>query len=90
MCVDEFGPLNLQPRPGRHWAARGGKRREPGREPRPRLRGTYTRTQGVRHLMAAYDLREDKLYGHVKPRKTRTLFTGLPCWWFRSRGSVLG
>jgi hypothetical protein len=21
-CVDEFGPLNLQPRPGRQWAAR--------------------------------------------------------------------
>jgi hypothetical protein len=21
ICVDEFGPLNLQPRPGRHWAA---------------------------------------------------------------------
>ena len=74
ICVDEFGPLNLQPRPGRHWAAVGGKHREPGRQPRPRLRATYTRTQGVRHLMAAYDLREDKLYGHVKPRKTRTLF----------------
>jgi hypothetical protein len=20
MCMDEFGPLNLQPHPGRHWA----------------------------------------------------------------------
>jgi hypothetical protein len=29
---------------------------------------------GVRHLLAAYNLREDKLYGHVKPRKTRTRF----------------
>jgi hypothetical protein len=29
---------------------------------------------GVRHLLAAYDLREDKLYGHIKPRKTRTRF----------------
>ncbi|MGF6896826.1 transposase [Nocardia sp. GAS34] len=28
----------------------------------------------MRHLMAAYDLRQDKLYGHIKPRKTRTLF----------------
>src|SRR5215469_1779522 len=53
-CVDEFGPLNLQPRPGRHWAALGGKSRQPGREPRPRLRATYTRTQGVRHLFATY------------------------------------
>jgi hypothetical protein len=23
-CMDEFGPLNLQPRPGRQWARRGG------------------------------------------------------------------
>jgi transposase len=73
-CLDEFGPLNLQPRPGRQWAAVSGKGSEPGREPRPRMRATYTRTQGVRHLFAAYDLREDKLYGHVKERKTRTRF----------------
>jgi transposase len=73
-CVDEFGPLNLQPRPGRQWAAISGKGKEPGRAPRPRMRATYTRTAGVRHLFAAYDLREDKLYGHIKPRKTRTRF----------------
>jgi hypothetical protein len=68
ICVDEFGPLNLQPRPGRQWAAVGGKNAEPGRAPRRRLRATYTRTKGVRHLFAAYDLGEDKLYGHIKPR----------------------
>ena len=73
-CVDEFGPLNLQPRPGRQWAAVSGKNAEPGREPRPRMRATYTRTQGVRHLLAAYELGEDKLFGHVKPRKTRARF----------------
>jgi transposase len=73
-CMDEFGPLNLQPRPGRQWAAVGGKGKEAGREPRPRRRATYTRTAGVRHLLAAYELGEDKLYGHVKPRKTRTRF----------------
>jgi hypothetical protein len=73
-CVDEFGPLNLQPRPGRQWAAISGKSKEPGRKPRPRLRATYKRTAGVRHLFAAYDLAEDKLYGHIKPRKTRTRF----------------
>jgi transposase len=74
ICVDEFGPLNLQPRPGRQWAPIGGKHKEPGRAPRRRLRATYTRTQGVRHLFAAYDLAEDKLYGHIKPRKTRARF----------------
>jgi transposase len=73
-CVDEFGPLNLQPRPGRHWAAISGKNKESGREPRPRIRATYTRTAGVRHLLAAYELGEDKLYGHIKPRKTRARF----------------
>jgi hypothetical protein len=43
-CVDEFGPLNLQPRPGRQWAAIGGKNKEPSRAPRRRMRATYTRT----------------------------------------------
>jgi transposase len=73
-CMDEFGPLNLQPRPGRQWAAVSGKNAEPGRAPRPRMRAAYTRTEGVRHLLAAYDLHEDKVFGHVKPRKTRTRF----------------
>jgi transposase len=73
-CMDELGPLNLQPRPGRQWAAVSGKHAEAGRRPRPRMRATCTRTAGVRHLLAAYDLGEDKVYGHVKPRKTRTRF----------------
>jgi transposase len=73
-CVDEFGPLNLQPRPGRQWAAVSGKNAEPGRVPRRRMRATYTRTAGIRHLLAAYELGEDKLFGHIKPRKTRARF----------------
>lgn len=73
-CLDEFGPLNLQPRPGRQWAERGGRHKDPDREPRPRRRATYTRPHGVRHLFAAYDLGEDKLYGHIKPKKNRTRF----------------
>jgi hypothetical protein len=72
--VDEFGPLNLQPRPGRQWAAVGGKNAEPGRAPWPRMRATDTRTAGVRHLVAAYELGEDKVFGHIKPRKTRGRF----------------
>jgi transposase len=73
-CMDEFGPLNLQPRPGRQWAAVSSKGKDPGRSPRRRMRATYHRTEGVRHLLAAYELGEDKLLGHVKPRKTRTRF----------------
>ena len=73
-CVDELGPLNLLPSPGRQWVAVSGKSKEPGRPPRPRMRATSTRTAVVRHLLAAYELGEDKLYGHVKPRKTRARF----------------
>jgi transposase len=70
MCVDEFGPLNLQPHPGRQWTTRTGG----GPSPRRRRRATYTRPHGVRHLLAAYDLSRDKLYGHIKPRKRRGEF----------------
>jgi transposase len=82
-CADEFGPLNVQPHPGRQWAAISGKTKEPGRPPRPRMRATYTRTAGIRHLLAAYELGEDKLYGHIKPRKTRTRFLAF-CRYLRS------
>jgi transposase len=67
ICMDEFGPLNLQPHPGRQWTnAAGG-----GPSPRRRRRATYTRPHGVRHLLAAYDLNRDRLYGHIKLRKRR-------------------
>lgn len=73
-CVDEFGPLNLQPHPGRQWAERGGRHKDPDREPRPRRRATYTRPHGVRHLFAALDLCSSKMYGHIKERKKRPQF----------------
>ncbi|WSV51222.1 hypothetical protein OG532_38255 [Streptomyces decoyicus] len=28
-CLDESGPLNLQPHPGRQWAERGGRHKDP-------------------------------------------------------------
>jgi transposase len=73
ICMDEFGPLNLLPRPGRQWApvaVAGGT----GAPRRRRRRATFTRTNGVRHLMAAYDLTRDKVYGHIKTKKDRTTF----------------
>ncbi|WP_331750581.1 IS630 family transposase [Streptomyces sp. NBC_00046] len=73
-CMDEFGPLNLMPHPGRQWSERGGKHKDPDREPRRRRRATYNRYGGVRHLFAALDLAKDKLYGHIKPVKKRTQF----------------
>ena len=75
ICMDEFGPLNLLPRPGKQWAPRIVKGEETTTGPRRRRRrATYTRTNGVRHLMAAYDLNQDKIYGHVKTTKDRTRF----------------
>ena len=70
ICIDEFGPLNLQPHLGRQWTTRAGG----GLRPRRRRRATYTRPHGVRHLLAAYDLSRDRLYGHLKPRKRRGEF----------------
>jgi transposase len=76
ICMDEFGPLNLMPRPGKQWApavsrADKGSTASPRRR---RRRATYKRTQGVRHLLAALDLSKNKLYGHVKANKNRTTF----------------
>ena len=73
-CLDEFGPLNLQPRPGHQWARRAGTPREPGEPPRPRRRATYHRTSGIRHLFGALDLTAGKMYGHVKRHKRRAQF----------------
>ncbi|QDL74415.1 IS630 family transposase [Streptomyces malaysiensis subsp. malaysiensis] len=79
-CLDEFGPLNLQPHPGRQWAERGGKHKDPDREQRPRRRATYTRPHGVRHLFAAYDLGKDQIYGHIKKTKNRSKFLEFCCY----------
>jgi transposase len=73
ICYDEFGPLNLQPHPGHHWAERD-ENGAPRAGPRRRRRATYKRPHGVRHLLAAYDLSTDKLYGHVKVKKGRSEF----------------
>jgi transposase len=82
-CMDEFGPLNLQPHPGKQWApvaAVKGASEEPRRR---RRRATYNRPNGVRHLLAAYDLNSDRLYGHIKTRKGRTEFLAF-CRYLRS------
>ena len=83
MCMDEFGPLNLMPHLGKQWApvAVGkGSQDAPRRRTR---RATYNRPNGVRHLMAGYDLSTDKLYGHVTKRKGRVEFLAF-CRYLRS------
>ena len=73
-CMDEFGPLNLQPHPGHQWAPVAEDKGDPETPRRRRMRATYTRPHGVRHLMAGYDLSTDRLYGHVVKKKGRTAF----------------
>lgn len=60
ICVDEFGPLNLQPRPGRGWFPSG----------RPaRLRATYNRVGGVRHMFGALDLASGQMFYRFRDPK---------------------
>ncbi|MGY2092823.1 IS630 family transposase [Nocardia gipuzkoensis] len=65
ICVDEFGPLNLQPRAGHGW--RQAKRPK-------RLRATYNRYNGIRHMFGALDLRTGQLYYRLRDRKRATEF----------------
>jgi transposase len=65
ICVDEFGPLNLQPRPGRGWFRTGCP---------ARLRATFTRTAGVRHMFAALDLATGQMFYRFRDRKRWTEF----------------
>ena len=65
LCVDEFGPLNLQPRHGRHYARTGHV---------DRLRATYNRKEGVRHMFGAYDMESDTLIGSFAVEKNSTTF----------------
>src|SRR3954454_4507187 len=67
ICVNEFGPLNLQPRHGRGWFPAG----------RPaRLRATFNRTGGVRHMFAALDLATGQMFYRFRDRKRWQEFLG--------------
>jgi transposase len=67
VCVDEFGPLNLQPRPGRGWFPRGAPARQ---------RATYHRVGGVRHMFAALDLASGQMFYRFRDRKRWQEFLG--------------
>ncbi|MGW7201802.1 IS630 family transposase [Streptomyces chryseus] len=68
ICVDEFGPLNLQPRKGKAWRQAGTPRR---------LGATYNRYGGVMHMLAALDLTTGKIYYRIRRRKRWREFLGL-------------
>lgn len=71
ISIDEFGPLNLLPRHGRHYARTGHV---------DRLRATYSRHGGVRHMFGAYDLERDTLVGTFSSKKNRTTFLAFLKW----------
>ena len=77
ICVDEFGPLNLQPHPGRQWAA--DRRQGQGTE-RRRGGGTRHLHPPARGAAPAGRLRPGQAtgcYGHIKPRKSRGRVPGV-------------
>lgn len=71
ISIDEFGPLNLLPRHGKHYARTGHV---------DRLRATYHRKGGVRHLFGAYDLERDTLVGTFTEKKNWTTFLPFLKW----------
>lgn len=60
ICFDEFGPLEVRPVHGTGWAREGHPQRLPA---------TYHRPHGTRQLLAAYDMKADRLYAHRKRHK---------------------
>jgi transposase len=72
LCVDQFGPLNLQPRAGTCWIGPG-QRVE-------RHRATYNRRGGVRHMLAAYDMKTDRLFGIFTAKKNWVEFLAFLRW----------
>lgn len=82
LCIDEFGPLNLLPRHGKHYARTGHV---------DRLRATYRRTGGVRHMFGVYDLDRDTLHGRFVRKKNWKTFLSFLKWVrrrYRDRGTL--
>ena len=60
ICYDEWGPLELKPIHGYHWAKKGKPQR---------LRATYRRLSGTEQMLAFYDVYSDCLAGTIHKRK---------------------
>jgi transposase len=71
ICIDEFGPLNLQPRHGKHYARIGNV---------DRLRATYSRKGGVRYMFGAYEMERDTLVGIFAVKKNWVSFLAFLKW----------
>jgi len=71
LSIDEFGPLNLLPRHGRHYAQISHVQR---------IRATYRRTGGVQHFFGVYDLERDTLRGRFSKKKNGKTFLAFLKW----------
>lgn len=60
IAFDQMGPISLRPMAGTGWAPR----RQPERQ-----RATYHRRHGVRYVMGAYDVHDDRLRVRLRPRR---------------------
>lgn len=73
LCVDEFGPLRLQPRHGRCFAC-------PDKLRVYRIRANYERPKEMRHFLAFYDLETDHLDGQFTKCKTAVQWLAFLKW----------
>jgi hypothetical protein len=60
IAFDQMGPISLRPMAGAGWARKGRPERQ---------RATYNRRHGVRYVMGAYDVHDDRLRVRLRPRR---------------------
>src|SRR4051812_46934420 len=60
IAFDQIGPISLRPMAGAGWAPR----RRPERQ-----RATFHRRHGIRYVMGAYDVHDDRLRVRLRPRR---------------------
>src|SRR3954463_8186688 len=60
IAFDQMGPISLRPMAGAGWAPRGRPERQ---------RATFHRRHGIRYVMGAYDVHDDRLRVRLRPRR---------------------
>ena len=73
-CLDEFGPLNLQPGPAGSGRPSAAKAKNPAARRGGACARPISALPGYGTCSPPTSWGEDKLYGHIKPRKNRARF----------------
>lgn len=60
IAFDQMGPISLRPMAGAGWAPKGLPERQ---------RATFHRRHGIRYVMGAYDVHDDRLRTRLRPRR---------------------